>query len=149
MKKYLLDSNTISDLYDKFSDDHIKIIDKLSALKEMDKVYISILSIYEFEYGYANAPTEKKSIVQKKIEEAQQDFEVLPLSKEGAQLFGILKKKIKDLKNLNKEAIKKHNIDIMLAATAIVEDCILVSADSIYLDIQQFESKLILENWVS
>jgi predicted nucleic acid-binding protein len=37
----------------------------------------------------------------------------------------------------------------MLAATAIVENCILVSADSIYVEIQRFNSKLKLENWLS
>jgi predicted nucleic acid-binding protein len=61
MKKYLFDSDTVSDLYDQFSDNHFKILEKLSSLKGMDDVYISILSLYEFEYGYANAPDDKKS----------------------------------------------------------------------------------------
>ncbi len=148
MKKYLFDSDTVSDLYDQFSDNHLKLFEKLSSLKGMDKVYISILTLYEFEYGYANAPDDKKNVVRKKIADAQQDFDVLPLSLEGSQLFGVLKKFLKDSRRLNKENIKKHNIDIMLAATAIVENCILVSADSIYLEIQKFNSKLELENWV-
>ncbi len=148
MNKYLFDSNTVSDFYDKDSDGYAKICEKLSALKNTDEVYISILTLYEFEYGYANAPDDKKSVVRKKIEEAQQDFEVLPLSQKGAKLFGVLKKSIKYSRKLNKENIKKHNIDIMLVATALVENCILVSADSIYIEIKRFNSKLKLENWV-
>jgi hypothetical protein len=35
----------------------------------------------------------------------------------------------------------------MLAATAITENCILVSADSIYLEIQKLHAELKLENW--
>ena len=147
MKKYLFDSDSISDLYDQSSKGHLKIFEKLSSLKDTDDVYISILTLYEFEYGYANAPDEKKTAVRKKIEDAQKDFEVLPLPKESSQLFGVLKKAIKDSRKLNKESVKKHNIDIMLAATAMVENCILVSADSIYVEIQRLNSKLILENW--
>jgi len=147
MKKYLFDSDSISDLYDQSSKGHLKIFEKLSSLKDTDDVYISILTLYEFEYGYANAPDEKKMVVRKKIEDAQKDFEVLPLPKESSQLFGVLKKAIKDSRKLNKESVKKHNIDIMLAATAMVENCILVSADSIYVEIQRLNSKLILENW--
>jgi len=63
-------------------------------------------------------------------------------------LFGVLKKAIKDSRKLNKESIKKHNVDIMLAATALVENCILVSADSIYIEIQRLNPKLVLENWL-
>jgi predicted nucleic acid-binding protein len=149
MKKYLFDSNSISDLYDQFSKGHLKIFEKLSSLKGTDDVYISILTLYEFEYGYANAPDEKKTAVRKKIEDAQKDFEVLLLPKEGSQLFGVLNKAIKDSRKLNKESVNKHNIDIMLATTAMVENCILVSADSIYVEIQRLNSKLIVENWLN
>jgi predicted nucleic acid-binding protein len=148
MKKYLFDSNSVSNFYDKSSDGYTKICENLSSLEDTDDVYISILTLYEFEYGYANAPDEKKTAVRKKIEDAKKDFEVLSLPKEGSQLFGVLKKAIKDSRKLNKESVKKHNIDIMLAATAMVENCILVSADSIFVEIQRLNSKLTLENWL-
>lgn len=86
MKKYLLDSDTVSDLYDQFSESHIRIFEKLSSLENTDKVYISVLTLYKFEYGHANAPDEKKSAVRKKIEDAQQDFGILSLSREGSNL---------------------------------------------------------------
>ena len=60
--KYLLDSNTVSDFYDKFSTGYPKISQQLSALTDAESVYISILTLYELEYGHANAPDEKKSV---------------------------------------------------------------------------------------
>ncbi len=146
--KYLLDSNIVSDFYDKFSAGYPNISQKLSSLVDTDSVYISILTLYELEYGWANAPDEKKAVIKQKITEVQQDFEILPLSPRGAQLFGILKKAIKDSRSLTKENIKKYNIDVMMAATAISENCILVSADTVYKEIQRLNTELKLKNWV-
>ncbi len=146
--KYLLDSNIVSDFYDKFSTGYPKISQKLSSLADTDGVYISILTLYEFEYGWANAPDKKKTVIKQKIAEVQQDFEILPLSPRGAQLFGVLKKVIKDSRSLTKENIKKYNIDVMMAATAISKNCILVNADTVYSEIQRLNSELKLKNWV-
>lgn len=56
---YLLDSNTISDFYDKGSVNHPKILNKIAKLKDTDNVAISVLTLYELEYGLANAPDNK------------------------------------------------------------------------------------------
>jgi predicted nucleic acid-binding protein len=53
--KYLLDSNIISDFHDEFSSGHPKISGKLTSLTDTDRIYISILTLYELEYGWANA----------------------------------------------------------------------------------------------
>jgi hypothetical protein len=37
----------------------------------------------------------------------------------------------------------------MMAATAITENCVLISADTIYTDIQMLNSELKLENWLA
>ncbi|CAK8722983.1 hypothetical protein GKODMF_14560 [Candidatus Electrothrix gigas] len=58
--KYLLDSNTISELYDAEASHHSAILGHLGALTDRDQVCISVLSLYELEYGWANAPDEKK-----------------------------------------------------------------------------------------
>ncbi len=76
MAKYLLDSDTVSDFYDKYSSGYPHIYLMLSSLQDEDRVFISILTLYELEYGYANASDEKKSILRQKITEAQQDFKV-------------------------------------------------------------------------
>ena len=57
---YLLDSNTVSDLYNKASLQHGSVRNRLAALTDKDNVYVSVLTLYEMEYGYANAPMDKK-----------------------------------------------------------------------------------------
>ncbi len=148
MAKYLLDSNTISDFYDKYSAGYPIISAKMSSLGNTDTVFISILTLYEMEYGYANAPNEKKVVLKQKITEVQQDFGVLSLLPDGARLFGELKKSLKDVRGLKKENVKKYNVDIMIATTAISEGCILVSADTIYDELQQFNTELKVTNWL-
>ena len=144
---YLLDSNTVSEIYDKYSQNHDSISQSLRSLDNADQVFISIITLYELEYGYSNAPDDKKPVVRKMIEEAKEDFIVLPLSKEGARLFGELKKQLVDERKLKKENAKKHNIDIILASTAAIFPCVLISADGIYHGLKQIEPPLKTQNW--
>lgn len=58
---YLLDSNTVSDLYNRSSPQHNVIFERFSTLTDVDNVYVSVLTLYEMEYGYANAPDDKKA----------------------------------------------------------------------------------------
>lgn len=145
--KYLLDSNTVSDLYNKESTSHHKIIGKLGQLENQDEVFISILTLYEFEYALANTPAIDKDAVQRVVTEIKQDFIILPLSNEGAGIFGGIKKSFKELNSLNKNAIKKHTIDIILAATAVEYGTIVVSADNIFNAIATFRTDLRIEDW--
>jgi predicted nucleic acid-binding protein len=149
MKKYLLDSDTVSDFYDKFSEGYPYISSRLSSLKDTDEIFVSILTLYEFEYGYANAPDEKKGILRQKIKEMQQDFKILHLSTKSAEQFGSLKKALKDLRGLKKENIKKHNVDIIIAASAISENCILISNDDIYDALSLLNPELKSVSWHS
>jgi predicted nucleic acid-binding protein len=144
---YLLDSNTLSDFYDKDSLHYPKILNRIANLKNTDNVAVSILTLYELEYGLANAPDNKKAIIEQKIIEVQTDFAIFPLSEKGAKVFGSFKKAIRNSKMLNKENIKKHNIDLMIAATAVVENSILISADTIFPEISTIDARLKLENW--
>lgn len=73
---------------------------------------------------------------------------MLHLSAQGAAVFGTLKEMLKHARNLSQEGVKKHNIDLMLASTALTEQCTLVSADSIYREIQKLHRGLMLENWL-
>jgi predicted nucleic acid-binding protein len=145
--KYLLDSDIVSDLYEKESDGHPQIAAKLSSLEDSDVLAISILAIYEAEYGCAKADEEKRGLIRKRITAAQSDFEVLPLSPEGARLYGDIKRHLVAARGLDKKAGRIHNIDIMIAATAIAEDCTLVSGDGIFRDLQRFNRALRRENW--
>lgn len=145
---YLLDTNTISDLYDKDSLSHQQIAEQLSDLTSEDQVFISIISLYEFEYGYSNSPETIKLLVRKKIDEAKDDFSILPLTEDGALHFGQLKKSLVTTRQIKKENAKKHNIDLMLASTAIINSCILISADKIYSELKLFAPHLQHQNWI-
>jgi predicted nucleic acid-binding protein len=145
--RYLFDSDTLSDFYESTSPRHGEVIRRLSSLEEADVVAISILALYEFEYGCANAPEHKREIYRQRIENARVRFSVIPLSLEAAGVFGQLKKSLIDSRKLSKRGSKSHNIDLMTAATAISESCVLVSDDSLYGDLQKLGSGLKLEIW--
>ncbi len=146
--KYLLDSNTISELYDPESAQNDDLSGHVGALDEDDCLCISILSVYELEYGWANAPAKKQSDIRQVITDIQTDFTVLALSAQGAMVFGSLKKHIKDMRSPSKENMKKFNIDIMLASTAITHQLVMVSADAVYAELQRYDASFQVENWM-
>ncbi len=146
--RYLLDSDIVTDLYDRSAANHPSIIARLASLDDADEVCISILTIYELEYGFANAPADKKEAVGQKIIEVQSDFEVAPLSADGAKRFGDLKKALRDRRSLTQESAKKHNIDLIIAATALAAGITLVSGDAVYRELQASHPDLRLESWV-
>ena len=145
--KYLFDNNSISDLYDNKSKRHHSIIKRLNLLGNEDNVVISVVTFYELEYAYANAPDEKKVVIRNDIIHLKNNFEVIPLSIESAEMFGVLKKKFKESRMISKENIKKHNIDIMLASCAICGGYILVSADKIFPSLNRLIEDFYFENW--
>lgn len=146
---YLLDTNIVSDLYDPDSDAQSKIISKLKSLSNDDRVEISVLTLYELEYGYANAPEGQKDRLREIIKRISDDFKVIPLSGTNAQIYGELKMRLRMERGLSKENIKKHNIDLMLAGIAIDEECILITQDAIYNSIAKIQSALQCEDWVN
>ena len=60
--RFLLDSDSLSDLFNTSAPSYEAILRRLSALEDSDRVLTSILAVYELEYGHANAPTERKAI---------------------------------------------------------------------------------------
>lgn len=146
--RYLLDSNTISALYDPEAEHNDRISAHVRTLHDHDSLSISVLSLYELEYGRANAPDEKKTDIRQVITEIQTDFTVLALSAQGAGVFGTLKKRIKETRSPSKENMKKFNIDIMLAVTAITHQIVLVSADTVYTELHRYAPSLRIENWM-
>ncbi len=145
--KYLFDSNTLSDIYNSSSVNHDQIIKKLLGLKDEDEIFISILTLYEFEYALSNSPNNKKQTIKNTIEQVGQDFTTLPLSVHGAKIFGELKKWFKDSQAMGQENLKKQTIDLIIAATAIEYNTVLVSADKIFTVLQKFHDALYVEDW--
>ena len=146
--KFLLDSDILSDLYDPSSSGHFPVAARLESLEDADSVFVSILAVYELEYGYAHAPEQKKFALRQTLSDLQSDFPILPLTIEGARLFGSLKERLQVSRGLSKKGSKAHNVDLMLAATAMVEGCVLVSTDSIYRDLHELNPIFLTENWL-
>jgi predicted nucleic acid-binding protein len=146
--RYLLDSDSLSDFYEPLSSGHPNIVRRIAAFGNADLV-VSILSIYELEYGYANAGEDMKPAIRRRIVAAQEHFSLLPLTPEAARLFGTLKSRLRRLRQLSDKASKRHNMDVMVAATAITEGCTLISADGIYSDLRRIDPTLIVENWLA
>ncbi|HYO12528.1 MAG TPA: type II toxin-antitoxin system VapC family toxin [Thermoanaerobaculia bacterium] len=144
---YLFDSDTLSDFYETTSPDHPGIIRRIASLGGEDTLSISILSLYEFEYGYANAAETKKPVLRQRIVNASTRFRVLGLSLEVGRLFGKLKKKLSDARRLTEKGRRYHTVDLIVAATAIAESYTLVSSDSLYGDLCELEPSLKLEDW--
>lgn len=144
---YLLDTNTVSDFYEISSPNHFHVARRLEELSGQGAMHVSVLTLYELEYGYANAPAEQQPAIRQRVEALQLDFTVLDLSPVAARVFGELKKKLRTARNLTERGSRYHNIDLMIAATAIVESCVLVSSDSLYQGLKSLDSSLRHEAW--
>jgi len=145
--RYLIDSDILSDLYEITSPDHQSIAGRVAALGEDDDLTVSILALYELEYGHANSPDDKRPSLRRRIESVRDRFIVHGLSEEAAKVFGRLKKALIESKGLGKKRSRYHNVDLMIASTAMVESCILVSGDTLFGDLRKLDPGLILENW--
>lgn len=148
--KYLLDSDIVSILYDDSRKEQYDVLHHtLTQLTDDDIVYTSILVLYELEYSFYNAPDEKKAPIRKTINAVLNDFDgVLPLALETASIFGELKAMLKKTRHLNRQEMRKHNIDLMLASTAIQTGSILVGTDRIYKEIATLHTAFHFQNWL-
>ena len=146
--KYILDTNTITHAIETRSPFHVLVNSHLSLMKADAELYISILSLYEIEYGIALATREEvKQILTSLKFLALEYFPVLPLPEEGARIFGGLKAAYFNNSGISKEALKRHNLDFMLASIAIAEEAVLVSSDVIFETVKTLHEYFMLENW--
>ena len=150
-RKFLFDTNALSSLTIEGNDGHEKILSKMSELNDNDKLFTSILSIYEMEYGMRHAKDE--SLIQQMklaIESVKNEFQIVPLTEIGAKIFADIKEQYRDQKNIGKKALIKHNIDLMIAATAIEIGAILITNDTkdkIPAIIKSFQTDFEWEDW--
>ena len=148
---YLLDSDIINIMYDdQRKEEHNIIHTRLSQLTDEDRLLTSVLVIYEMEYSYFNAPENKKTAIRNTINSIIDDFDaLLPINQSAAPIFGELKAKLKTKKNLSRKEMRKHNVDLMLASTAIDTSSVLVCNDDIYREISDLNENLIFQNWLN
>jgi len=154
-RTYLLDTNIISYLTDSQSPYRNSVKEKLFSLSEKDSVAVSIVTLYELAYGLATFEKTKKDdnnrdekLFESGIEFIKEYLEIFPLSVEEIDIFGKIKAKYKQETGINTKALKKNDLDFLIASTAISQEAILVSNDGIFGDIVEYGLGLEFEEWV-
>lgn len=155
MMKYLLDTNIPLYLEDTDSPFNQPVQKRFQQLQDEDQVFMSVLSIYELYYGVALRKKGGEEHLAahsfRVIESIKKRFTLLPLTGKEASTFGEMKSLYKDRskrKENKQETIKKHDIDFIIASTAIEFDLVVVSNDTIFQHIKELYPDLRFENWV-
>jgi predicted nucleic acid-binding protein len=147
MPRYILDTNILTDLeYPDTPAYHI-IMNKIGSLSEESEVFFSIISAYEYQHGIAKASEPLAENLKNAWETFIDLFDVLPLTLEGARLYGEIKSQYENHTGIGKTEIKRHTVDFILAGTAIEMDAVVVSDDRIFQTIKDFYPSLRFENW--
>jgi len=144
MKRYILDTNIVSDLQTD-TNRGSKILEKLKNLDADDEVSVFIIVLYGL-----NNITDKsqKEAVEQGIEFIKEYLSIIPLDMKEVEIFANLKSKYKQATGINKNAIKRDNLDLLIASTAIALDAIIVSDDTIFEKLMEIEPTLKYENWL-
>ncbi|MBF0488257.1 MAG: hypothetical protein HQK98_08875 [Nitrospirae bacterium] len=75
------------------------------------------------------------------------DDPLINLSAESAQIFGNVKSMYKENIGIGRKELDRHNIDFILAASAITKKAVMVSNDSIFEKIKGIYPDFQFENW--
>ena len=131
--RILIDSDVISAISSPERAE-FKIIRRfLDGLPEVPQIHLSMLTILEVEFNIASFKNDKNRAIQRSNLEVFKDhFEIVQITFKTAETYGKLKQAFKEKTGISKVPLKKHNIDIALASTAIAYDFILVGQDRIY-----------------
>jgi len=131
---YLLDTNIVS----RVLKNDLKIKRKLDAVKfQRHEIYISCITYFEVKRGFLAVNATRQMTI---FEELCQDYQIVLLDD-----LAILEKAAEIHANLRSRGLPIQTEDILIAATAIVKDLIVVSNDS---DLLRVEG-LSLENWLN
>jgi predicted nucleic acid-binding protein len=148
-KTYLLDTNIISYLTDPNSPHRETIKNKLFSLYESDNVAVSIITLYELSYGLATFTNKQdRKLFENGIKFIKEYLNIFPLSVEEIDIFGEIKAKYKQKTGINTKALKKNDLDFLIASTAISQGVILVSNDGIFQNIVELGFQLYYEKWI-
>jgi len=149
MKKYILDTNIASLLGSEENDENRLIFDKFYSLEDDDVVMVSVITLYEAYYGLKNSEYEEQQVeIRENIEYIQRFFEIVPLDLKEMELYADLKVLYKKSTGINKKSMKKNDLDILIASTAMAENATLISYDGIFKKLSEIEPKFKWENWL-
>jgi predicted nucleic acid-binding protein len=143
MRTYLLDTNIISYLADPGSAFHHRTADAVRSLPDESRLTISLLTLYELAYGYVRDPGRSRLLAILR----EEGIGVLAPSEPGADIFAHLKNAYRLHTGARERELVRHNVDFILASTAIVEGAALVSNDAIFKTLSELEPRLEVENW--
>ena len=150
MKKYILDTNIASLLGSEETQENQKIYEKFYQLDDEDIVMVSIVTLYEATYGLKYSENkEQQEEIRQNIAYIRKYFEIIPLDLREMELFADLKVLYKKKTGINKKAMKKNDLDILIASTAMAENAILISDDAIFEKLSEIEPKFKWENWLN
>lgn len=145
MTLYLLDTNTVSYLADHASAFHEPTKRRLGSVPEESGIAISILTLYELTYGFSHDPASSRLL--SIVREGQ--VKVVPLTEAGAEAFAALKHAYRRRTGGSGKAVGRHNVDLVLASSAIVEGAVLVSNDALFRTLAELDPRLTVENWAA
>jgi predicted nucleic acid-binding protein len=147
MARYILDTNTLTELEYPDTPDYQIIMSKIASLPAESEICFSIISAYEYQHGIAKASGSLKESIKKAWQTFLDLFEALPLTLESAKIYGEIKALYESHTGIGKKEIKRHTVDFILASSAIELDAVVVSADRIFQTIQKLYPSLRFENW--
>ena len=82
------------------------------------------------------------------FELVKNEFSILPLTAIGAKIFADIKERYRQEMQIGKKSLIKHNIDLIIAATAIENNAIVISNDhKIFRPFQDFYPSFQWEDW--
>ncbi len=145
--KYILDSDILTYLYNSGFDEHAAVKSRFIKLTQEDIKQISDITLFELEYSCYNANLDKQQEIRTTINDIKKRFQIVPLSSHLASIYGEIKAKLRKSRGTSTKAMKKHNIDLIVASTAIYESSILVANDDIYEALAEINPKFRYENW--
>ena len=158
MTVYLLDTNTISYLFDVQSSLHRDIRSRFEELGEDDVTYLPILAVCEYFYGIENSKsTERRESLRLSVHLMLEELPVASISLNAAQIYGRLKKdyaarlgRMLQSSNAVRKAVQRQNVDLLIIASALAEETVLVSSDGAFPAIREaICPELRLENWLT
>jgi predicted nucleic acid-binding protein len=150
MRKYLIDTNIVSLLGGKATEESRKIYNKFYQLKDDDVIMVSIVTLYEMMYGLKHSQSSRQQDeIRQNIEFVQKYFEIIPLDLKEMELFADMKVLYKKTTGIGQKAMKKNDLDMLIASTAMAENAILISNDRIFATLMEIEPKFSWENWLA
>lgn len=148
MTKYVLDTN-ITSIIGREEQVAYNLLDRLSNLADEDTMLVSVLTLYESNYGLKNATSDlHKQEIENNIAFVQKYFEIIPLDLKEMDIYAQLKVAYKKHTGITKNDAKKNDIDLLIASSAIATNATLISNDRIFETLSEIEPRLKYENWL-